>query len=271
MIEVHDLKKNYGDFSAVKGISFSIRKGQITGLLGPNGAGKTTTMRMITGYLKPSAGGIVVDGISIEDDQIAVKRKIGYLPESAPLYGEMLVHDYLHYVAGMHALDNAAERVRESARLCGLLEVMHKPVSELSKGYKQRVGLAHALIHDPEILILDEPTSGLDPNQIIEIRSLIREIGKSKTIILSTHILPEVEATCDRVIIINQGDIVADGPTSELQQGAGRSREFYVEVSGPSGFAELESLLRQTPEYCRVRDRQRQWPLCGNGFCRSGK
>jgi ABC-2 type transport system ATP-binding protein len=243
MIEVKDLTKYYGDFCAVKGISFSVNEGEITGLLGPNGAGKTTTMRMITGYLTPSAGSVTVDGKDITKEAIAVKKTIGYLPESAPLYPDMLVYDYLVYAASVHGIENKEERIRETATLCGLIEVMHKNIGELSKGYKQRVGLAHAMIHDPKILILDEPTSGLDPNQIIEIRGLIREIGKKKTVILSTHILPEVEATCDRVVIINQGTIVADSHTSELRSSAGKKLSIRVSVSDVA-FDQLASAIK---------------------------
>jgi ABC-2 type transport system ATP-binding protein len=232
MIEVKNLTKYYGDVCAVKGVSFSVNDGEITGLLGPNGAGKTTTMRMITGYLTPGSGSVHVGGISIVDDPISVKRMIGYLPESAPLYSDMLVYDYLNYAADVHRIEDAGERVRDTAGECGLLEVMHKNIGELSKGYRQRVGLAHAMIHDPKILILDEPTSGLDPNQIVEIRRLIREIGKKKTVILSTHILSEVEAICDRVIIISSGSIVADNLTSELRSSFGNRAEIRVAVKG---------------------------------------
>ena len=204
MIELKNLTKRYGNFTAVDDLSLSIDSGGITGLLGPNGAGKTTTMRMITGYFPPSAGKVIVDGIDISVKPVAVKKKTGYLPESAPVYGDMLVYDYLKYIASLHSIENPG-RIDETSSMCGLLNVMGKKIANLSKGYKQRVGLAHALIHDPQILILDEPTNGLDPNQIIEIRNLIKEIGKKKTVLLSTHILSEVEASCDRVIIINKG------------------------------------------------------------------
>jgi ABC-2 type transport system ATP-binding protein len=243
MIEVKDLTKFYGDVCAVKGVSFSVNDGEITGLLGPNGAGKTTIMRMITGYLAPVSGSVHVGGISIADDPISVKRMIGYLPESAPLYSDMLVYDYLNYAADVHRIENAGERVRATAGECGLLEVMHKNIGELSKGYRQRVGLAHAMIHDPKILILDEPTSGLDPNQIVEIRRLIREIGKKKTVILSTHILSEVEAICDRVIIISGGSIVADNLTSELRSSFGNRAEIRVAVKGIP-FEELAKAMK---------------------------
>jgi ABC-2 type transport system ATP-binding protein len=246
MIEVKDLTKYYGEFCAVKGISFDINEGEITGLLGPNGAGKTTTMRMLTGYFLPTAGSVTINGINIAENPIEVKKMIGYLPESAPLYPDMLVYDYLVYAAEVHGLQNSEDRICETANLCGLIDVMHKNIGELSKGYRQRVGLAHAMIHDPKILVLDEPTSGLDPNQIIEIRDLIREIGKKKTVILSTHILPEVEATCDRVIIINRGSIVADNQTSELRSTAGKNMNIRVAVSGAS-FDELSAVLKALP------------------------
>lgn len=231
MISVNEVTKYYGDFIAVNNLSFVIRKGEITGLLGPNGAGKTTTLRMLTCYLKPTSGRISVSDHMVDENPIEVKKLIGYLPESAPLYGDMLVFDYLAYVGKIRGIANHA-RLREIAGVCGVDEVMHKNINELSKGYRQRVGLAQAMIHDPEILILDEPTSGLDPNQIIEIRNLIREIGRKKTVILSTHILSEVEATCERVIIINRGSLVADAKTSELKSSAGSGMRLSVKIRG---------------------------------------
>ncbi len=251
MIEVQNLYKYYGDFCAVSDISFSIKKGEITGLLGPNGAGKSTTMRMITGYLSPASGKITVGEKNIADEPIAVKKMIGYLPESAPLYQDMMVYDYLHYAARIHDVDSE-ERVRETAFTCGLIEVMHKNISELSKGYRQRVGLAHAMIHDPAILILDEPTTGLDPNQIIEIRNLIKKIGKEKTVILSTHILSEVEATCDRVIIIDSGKIVVDGNTAEVQRAHRGSVSVKLTVTGASA-AEISTALAAVEGVAGVR------------------
>jgi ABC-2 type transport system ATP-binding protein len=242
MIEVKDMTKYYGDFRAVDNISLSIKKGEITGLLGPNGAGKTTSMRMITGYMPSSSGRITVGGININDDPVKVKKMIGYLPESAPLYGDMLVYDYLYYIANIHDIVDKDQRIKETSEVCGLIDVVHKNINELSKGYRQRVGLAHAMIHNPEILILDEPTNGLDPNQIIEIRNLIKKIGKEKTVILSTHILSEVEATCDRVIIINKGAIVADNTTVALQSSHSRSETIHIKVQGPS-FEELAATI----------------------------
>ena len=220
MIHVENLTKYYSQLCAVDQINFDIQKGEILGLLGPNGAGKTTTLRMLTGFLQPSAGSINIKGLSIDTHVLEIKKLLGYLPESAPLYHDMLVFDYLKYVAAIReiASDQKLSRIRQLADLCGINEVMGKPIGELSKGYRQRVGLAHAMMNDPEVLILDEPTSGLDPNQIVEIRKIIKEIGKEKTIIISTHILSEAEATCDRIVIINQGKIVADGSTENLKQ-----------------------------------------------------
>ena len=223
MIHIENLTRYYDDVCAVDQINFDIQRGEILGLLGPNGAGKTTTLRMLTGFLRPSSGNITVKDFQIDQQPLEIKKILGYLPESAPLYHDMLVYDYLNYIAGIRGIesDRKLARIRELAGLCGINEVMHKPISELSKGYKQRVGLAHAMMADPEILILDEPTSGLDPNQIVEIRDIIKEIGKEKTVILSTHILSEAEATCDRIVIINRGKIVADGDVDDLKQSAG--------------------------------------------------
>jgi ABC-2 type transport system ATP-binding protein len=223
MIHVENLSRYYQDLCAVNGISFSIQKGEIVGLLGPNGAGKTTTLRMLTGFLMPSSGRIQVKDFTVGENTLAIKKLMGYLPESAPLYHDMLVYDYLAYIADIRGLEPAlkSSRISEMVHLCGLNTVMHKSISELSKGFRQRVGLAHAMIGDPEILILDEPTSGLDPNQIVEIREIIKQIGQKKTVVLSTHILSEAEATCDRIMIIHQGKIVADGSTESIKQSAG--------------------------------------------------
>lgn len=242
MIDVQQISRFYGSFAAVDGISFSVAKGEIVGLLGPNGAGKTTTMRMITGFLEPSSGTILIDGKNILDDPRAAKQKIGYMSEAAPLYGDMITADYLDYVAGVHGV-NADVQIPHLAQLCGLTEVMHKNISELSRGYRQRVGLAHALMNDPEILILDEPTSGLDPNQIIEVRKVIKEIGKTRTVIISTHILGEVEMLCDRVIIISRGKIVADSPTSEIRTRFGQSSSICLQVAG-CRLSDLENALK---------------------------
>ncbi len=221
MIEVQNLTKYYKDFCAVNRISMTVRKGEILGLLGPNGAGKTTTLRMLTGYLRPSSGTITVDDLHMPEDVLKIKSMIGYLPESAPLYHNMLVYDYLDYVARIKGIDDKEtryDRFLKLSDLCGLSAIMDKPIGNLSKGLRQRVGLAHAMMTDPEILILDEPTSGLDPNQIAEIRDIIKRIGKEKTIIFSTHILSEAEATCDRIAIINNGRVVADDTTLNLKK-----------------------------------------------------
>ena len=230
MIHVENLTKHYGDVCAVDHINIDIKKGEILGLLGPNGAGKTTTLRMLTGFLKPSAGSIRVKDHEIDHQPIEIKKIMGYLPESAPLYHDMLTYDYLNYIADIREIppDSKLARIRELGDLCGLDDVMHKPIGELSKGYRQRVGLAHAMLSDPEILILDEPTSGLDPNQIVEIRDIIKRIGKQKTIILSTHILSEAEAACDRIVIISQGKIVADGDVENLKRSAGNTTLIHL-------------------------------------------
>ena len=233
MISIENLVKDYGSTRALKGINVEIPRGQVIGLLGPNGAGKSTTLRILTGYIKPTSGKIEVKGLDVTKHATEVKKMIGYLPESAPLYSEMLVWDYLNYIADLRGIKKPvkAERVRELAGLCGIKEVMHRPVRTLSKGYKQRVGLAQALMDDPEILVLDEPTSGLDPNQIVEIRSIIREIGKEKTVIFSTHILSEAEAACSRVVIINRGEVAADGSTEMLRSGGRTDRNIELFLS----------------------------------------
>ena len=230
MIEVSNVSRVFGTFRAVNDVSFSIPTGQIVGLLGPNGAGKTTTMRMITGFLKPTSGTIKIDGTDITENPVESKRKIGYMPESAPLYGDMIVDDYLRYIARMQQQDENV-KVPILCKECGLEEVMHKNIGELSRGYRQRVGLAHALMNDPEILILDEPTSGLDPNQVEDVRALIKEIGKTRTVIISTHILSEVEMLCSRVIIISGGKLVADSPTDQLRTRYGNAAVVRVNAS----------------------------------------
>src|SRR5687767_10118167 len=227
-IEVKNLLKNYGEQKAVNNISFSLNKGEIVGFLGPNGAGKSTTMKMITGYLVPDGGTASVSGIDVIKEPISVKSKIGYLPEANPLYYDMYVREYLEFIAGIHNVSNRKKRIEEVIELTGLTIESKKKTGQLSKGYKQRVGLAASLVHDPEVLILDEPTSGLDPNQIIEIRNVIRDQGKNKMVLFSSHILQEVEAICDRVIIINKGQIVADDLLANLQK---RSTTNLVKVS----------------------------------------
>lgn len=234
MISVKNLTKYYGDFQALKGISFEIKSGEIVGILGPNGAGKSTTLRILTCYFNPTSGDAIIDGKSILDEENNVKKIIGYLPESAPLYNDMCVFDYLVYMADIQELERSKlnERLHYVVNVCGLKEVISKPIGELSKGYKQRVGLAGAIIHDPKILILDEPTNGLDPNQIVEIRELIKELGKEKTVLVSTHILSEVEATCSRAIIINKGNIIADDTPENLSLNFGNNdKSSTIKVS----------------------------------------
>jgi ABC-2 type transport system ATP-binding protein len=221
-IEVKGLVKVYGEQKAVDSITFTVGKGEIVGFLGPNGAGKSTTMKILTGYLSQDGGEAAVCGISVQEHPLETKRKIGYLPEANPLYPDMYVREYLGFIADIHRLTGKRQRIETVIALVGLTVESKKKLGQLSKGYKQRVGLAAALLHEPEVLILDEPTSGLDPNQIIEIRDVIRKLGKDKTILFSSHILQEVEALCDRVIIINKGRLVADSPLSQLRaQNAG--------------------------------------------------
>ena len=231
MISLEHVSRTFGAFRAVDDVSLSVPTGQILGLLGPNGAGKTTTMRMITGFLAPTSGSISIDGVPVIDNPEKAKQRIGYMPESAPLYSDMIVDDYLHYIAGIQGVDPEA-RIPYLVKTCGLSAVMHKNISDLSRGYRQRVGLAHALMHDPEILILDEPTSGLDPNQIIEVRNLIKNIGTTRTVIISTHILSEVETLCDRIVIISGGRIVADSPRDELRTRYGGGSILTLVLSG---------------------------------------
>jgi ABC-2 type transport system ATP-binding protein len=244
MIRVENLTKYYDDICAVDQISFEVHQGEILGLLGPNGAGKTTTLRMLTGFLKPTSGRIQVRDYSIEDRLLEIKKILGYLPESAPLYHDMLVFDYLRFVAELRGVDAAHDiaRIRELGDLCGINEVMHQPIGELSKGYRQRVGLAHAMMNDPEVLVLDEPTSGLDPNQIVEIREIIRRIGKAKTVVFSTHILSEAEATCDRVVIIHRGKIAADSSTARLKETLGGRSQIHLTLAGADAAAVQQEL-----------------------------
>lgn len=217
-ITVTNLTKNYGSQRAVDGISFSVAKGEIVGFLGPNGAGKSTTMKMITGYLQPDAGNVTVGGINVAKNPLAAKQKVGYLPESNALYYDMYVREYLGFIADVHKIGNRQAAIGNVIERVGLTREKAKKVGQLSKGYKQRVGLAAALLHNPEVLILDEPTSGLDPNQIVEIRNVIKEQGRDKLVLFSSHILQEVEAVCDRVIILHRGRIVADDRLSNLQR-----------------------------------------------------
>ena len=244
MIEVENLRKAYGPHLALEDISFKIAKGEVVGFLGPNGAGKTTTMRILTGYMPATSGRATIAGFDVQTESLKVRQKIGYLPENAPLYPDMDVLTYLRYVAKMRDLTprTSRERIKEVAEICGLDKVLGRDIGELSKGYKQRVGLAQALIHDPDILILDEPTSGLDPNQIVEIRDLIKRIGRQKTIILSTHIMQEVQATCQRILIINEGIIVASGTHAELAAQHAQKVGLMAIVQGSS--SEVTTALR---------------------------
>lgn len=239
-ITVSNVTKMYGEQKAVNDISFAVNKGEIVGFLGPNGAGKSTTMKMITGYLEPDSGSLSVCGIDVLQQPLLSKNRIGYLPESNALYTDMYVKEYLHFVGSIYKVANLSKAVDAVIEKVGLTQEYKKRIGQLSKGYKQRTGLAAALIHDPEVLILDEPTSGLDPNQIVEIREVIRELGKHKTVLFSTHIMQEVEAICDRVIIINKGNIVADDTLSNLI-GSG-NKTLKVAFAEPIEIALLERL-----------------------------
>ncbi|MCP2044047.1 gliding motility-associated ABC transporter ATP-binding subunit GldA [Pontibacter sp. HSC-36F09] len=243
-VEVKNLTKIFGSQRAVDDISFSVGQGQILGFLGPNGAGKSTTMKIATCYLPPTTGTVLVNGYDVVQDSIAVRRSVGYLPEHNPLYLDMYVHEYLQFVASVYGLKGrqAKERVQEMVELCGLTLEQGKKIGALSKGYRQRVGLAQALVHDPQVLILDEPTTGLDPNQIVEIRALIKRIGQDKTVIFSTHIMQEVTAICDRVVIINRGKLVADSDVASLQAGARNEKTTLVEFEQPIPIEVLEQV-----------------------------
>lgn len=246
-LQVANLVKIYGEQKAVNNISFSINKGEIVGFLGPNGAGKSTTMKMITGYLQPDGGSALVCGTNVVDNPIAVKKKIGYLPEANPLYYDMYVREYLQFIAGVHQIKDAKPNINRVIELTGLTTESRKKTGQLSKGYKQRVGLAAALIHQPEVLILDEPTSGLDPNQIIEIRNVIKEEARNKTVLFSSHILSEVEAICSRIIIINKGQLVADDTLQNLGK-TKKGKSIAVAFDKPVD----ETLLQNLPSVIRV-------------------
>jgi ABC-2 type transport system ATP-binding protein len=253
MVHVDSPTKYYSDTCAVDHVSFDVQKGEVVGFLGPNGAGKTTTMRIITCYLKPTSGTVRVKDFDIREQPLEVKRLIGYLPENAPLYTDMITYDYLRYVASIRGVPAKATRSRidELVGICGLQGVMHKNVGELSRGYRQRVGLAHAMMSDPELLVLDEPTSGLDPNQIIEIREIIKQIGREKTVIFSTHILSEAEATCDRILIINRGKLVADGTTEMLSAETANESVVRIGVAG-AGWTQVQAALSSVDGVSRV-------------------
>lgn len=243
-VVVERLTKLYGDQKAVDDVSFTAKKGEITGFLGPNGAGKSTTMKIATGYIPPSAGTITVEGQDVVANDLVSRKKIGYLPEHNPLYLDMYVHEYLRFCGKAYGLkgQKLRDRVREIISLCGLTQEQNKQLSALSKGYRQRVGLGQALIHDPEVLILDEPTTGLDPNQILEIRKVIKEISKNKTVIFSTHIMQEVQALCDRVVIIDKGKIVKNALLSELQSEMQQQPSLIVEFSEPVDVAVFDQI-----------------------------
>jgi ABC-2 type transport system ATP-binding protein len=267
MIEVEDVTKSYGAVEAVKGVSFAVEPREIVGLLGPNGAGKTTLMRVLTCYHFPTAGQVRINDYDVYTDPIRIKESIGYLPESSPVYGELSVSEYLEFVADARGIprESQVDRIAATLETCGLTTVVHRPIEQLSKGYKQRVGLAQAILHDPDILILDEPTTGLDPNQIAEIRRLIRRLGTEKTVILSTHILQEVEAVCDRVLILNEGRIVASGTTEEIAAGI-KGDEIYpiafrppaaTGIGTPAAVAALEGSLTSIPGVDSVQELRR--------------
>lgn len=241
---VNDLVKTYGSQQAVNHISFQAKKGEITGFLGPNGAGKSTTMKIATGYIPPSSGTVQVAGFDVVDHPLEVKARVGYLPEHNPLYLDMYVHEFLEFTGSLHGMKGSAlkNRVKEMIGLTGLSIEQNKKIGALSKGYRQRVGLAQAMLHDPEVLILDEPTTGLDPNQIQEIRALIRSIAKEKTLIFSTHIMQEVQALCDKVVIINNGRIVADSPVTELKNIIKAETVIYLEFSHEVDHTQLAAI-----------------------------
>ncbi len=260
-IVINNLTKTYGPQKAVDGISFNVKTGEILGFLGPNGAGKTTTMKILTNYIKATSGEVTIDGKLVSENADELKKHIGYLPEHNPLYLEMPIMDYLWFCAelqGVHK-SNIPGRMGEMIRLCGLNAEKHKKIGELSKGYRQRVGIAQAMIHDPQILILDEPTTGLDPNQIVEIRELIKKLGEEKTVILSTHILPEVEATCDRILIINNGKIVADGTSATLRKQAQGSEVLQVRIEDGQLDAVFQGLQQlYSTEVVDIKNREKQ-------------
>jgi ABC-2 type transport system ATP-binding protein len=257
-IEVKDLVKVYGEQRAVDSISFSVGKGEIVGFLGPNGAGKSTTMKILTGYLGQDSGDASICGVSVREHPLETKKKIGYLPEANPLYPDMFVREYLDFIADIHHTRDKRKRMEAVIALVGLTVESNKKLGQLSKGYKQRVGLAAALLHEPEVLILDEPTSGLDPNQIIEIRDVIRRLGKDKTILFSSHILQEVEALCDRVIIINKGRLVADSPLSQLRARNSGTNTIKVSFRESPEAAALEQLPQVS---AATRTSDGQWEL----------
>ena len=254
MIEVEHLTKRYGDVTAIDDLSFSVRQGEILGFLGPNGAGKTTTMRILSGYMPPSAGRARVAGYDVTENSLEVRRRIGYLPETVPLYPEMTVCAYLEYMAALRGVARPARAAVQAMEACGVADRRDTLIGKLSKGYRQRVGLAQALIHDPEVLILDEPTIGLDPRQIIEVRNLIKSLGGKRTIILSTHILPEVSQVCERVMIINKGRLVAEDTPERLTAGLRGAQQLFVQVARPT--RETASVLQSIAGVLRVHEKE---------------
>ncbi len=263
-IVIEHLTKTYDGQKAVNDISFHVNTGEVVGFLGPNGAGKSTTMKMITCFMAPTSGDVTVEEVSILSNPESVKRKIGYLPEHNPLYLDMPIIDYLRFSAGIQGVDKSdiPLRIGEMINRCGLDMEKHKNIGELSKGYRQRVGLAQAMIHDPKVLILDEPTTGLDPNQIVEIRKLIKELGKEKTVILSSHILSEVEATCDRILIINKGRIVADGSSETLRQQAQGQEVLTITIESGKGNVEKELLgLKSVERVLKMEEKENGYTI----------
>lgn len=241
-IEISHLTKQYGEQKALDDVTLSIHKGEITGLLGPNGAGKSTLMKIVTCFIPPTSGEVWVEGFNVREHSLEIRKKLGYLPENNPLYPEMYIREYLEFVAGIYKLSNIRARIDEVIEITGLGPEIHKTIGKLSKGFRQRVGLAQALLNDPPVLILDEPTSGLDPNQIVEIREVIKKAGRNKTVVMSTHIMQEVEAVCDRVIIINKGRIVADDTTENLGRYTGGGRIIQVEFDRTPDVRGLKSI-----------------------------
>ncbi|MFH1255124.1 MAG: ATP-binding cassette domain-containing protein [bacterium] len=258
MIEIKNLTKKIGDNLILDNIGFSVKSGEILGFLGPNGAGKSTTMKIITSFWPLTSGSVEVGGMDVSANSLKVREKIGYLPETVPLYDDMRVYEYLKFIAEIRGMSkgDVAKRLKEVVDACGLRKVIIKPIEELSKGFRQRVGLAQAIMHNPDVLILDEPTTGLDPNQIIEIRNLIKELGREKTVILSTHILSEVSATCDRVVIINNGKIAGEGKPEELASKAGIKEIIYVKIKGLK--SEVEKKLKEMENVidAKIKDKE---------------
>lgn len=266
-IEVKNAFKYYGEQAALNDVSFKINSGEIVGFLGPNGAGKSTMMKIITCFIPKTSGTVKVCGLDVEEDSIEVRKRVGYLPEHNPLYLDMYVKEYLTFVAGIYGIKNKKERVKEMISLVGLEREQNKKIEALSKGYRQRVGLAQAIIHDPDVLILDEPTSGLDPNQLVDIRQLILDIGKTKTVMLSTHIMQEVEAICDRVIIIKEGNIVADDTAQHIQQKDVELQTVLVEFDQDTS----RNKLRQIAQIKSVKHLEgNKWVFSGEGDIRPG-